>query len=130
MTRGNAAKRLSTIVVLAAGMLAGTTAAPAYADKPACYTVAALPGECLTLATYTYLNGLEAERDALRDRNADLTADNLVLRTANNSLHEKLFGQALTIDPLRQQVLELRLRVAVLLARVKTLWRALATVSA
>lgn len=52
---------------LAGALVAATiaVAAPAQADPPECYTVERLPGECLTLATFTYITSLEGARDHL-----------------------------------------------------------------
>jgi hypothetical protein len=102
-------KKILATIALALGLT--LVAMPAHAAKPRCYTVAALPDQCLTLATYTYLNGLTTERDLLRERVKDVTAENQQLWATTNDLHDKLFRQSLTIDPLREKVVDLRLTI-------------------
>ncbi len=123
----------SAVALLILSTTLALVAAPAHADRPCDFEVEEMPGLCLTKDQYDYVVGLQHDSESLVHAREDVGQ----LRTANQILSTKLHDQALTIDPLREQLVDAQLtlerkqlRITVLRAKVKTLWRALRAVRA
>lgn len=105
---------MKRVLIVAAVLLGGLfVAAPAQADDPVCYSVPALPDECLSEATYAHIVGLTTERDRMVENYASLNFYASGLQQQTVEQRDALWAQASVVQQLRADLSSARQQVAI-----------------
>lgn len=120
MSNATALRRLGVALLVATG-LSLIPMGTAHAD-PECYEVERLPGECLSLATYTYITGLHEFRDHLIGEVLDERTQKQAAQAEASALRQEVFEAQSRVAARNQRISILRAKLDWRKQVIRRLW--------